>query len=191
MSIAELHLGMSYIDLVLAVPLLWGLVRGYMKGFIISISGLVALVLGVYGAILLSDRVGVYLNEEHGLEGPFMPVIAFSLVFLAIVVGVYFLGRVLERVIKLAALGLVNKLAGAVFGLAKAVLIVSVIILVLEKIDQYFSFLPQDEINESLLYQPVADITQEYFPKVADSHAFQELIQSTDEMRRDLKEKLE
>jgi len=182
---------MTYIDLLIAVPLLWGLVRGYMKGFIISISGLLALLLGLYGAILLSDKVGLYLAEEHGFEGPFMPVVAFSLVFLAIVVGVYFLGKFLERMIKLAALGLVNKLAGGLFGLAKAALLVSVLVLVLEKADHYFNFLPHDKLNESLLYQPIADITQEYFPRVAESRAFQELIESAGEMRKELEEKLE
>lgn len=182
---------MSYFDLLLAVPLLWGAVRGFMKGFIISISGLLALIAGVYGAILFSDQVGVYLQEEHGFEGAMMPMIAFALVFLAIVVGIYFLGRILEKVVKLAALGIVDKLAGGLFGLAKAALIVSVVLLLVEQADHYFEFLPKEEVQTSVLYEPISDITQEYFPLIADSQAFQQMIESAKEMQRDVEGALE
>lgn len=182
---------MNYIDLIILAPLLWGAVRGFMKGFIISVSGLLALILGIYGAILLSDHLGVYLAEEHGLEGAMMPFVAFALVFLGIVIGIHFLGRILQRVVKLAALGLADKLAGGVFGLAKAVLILSVVILLLEKADEYFQFLPREQMAESTLYEPLADVTQEYFPRVADSQAFQQMIESAEKARKDLEEKLE
>jgi membrane protein required for colicin V production len=182
---------MSYIDLLLAVPLLWGLVRGFMKGFIVSVSSLIALVLGVYGAILFSDRLGLHLQEAHGLEGPFMPAIAFSLVFLAIVVGVYFLGRAVQKVVHMAALGFFNKVAGALFGLLKAMLILSVIILLLEKADEYLQVLPKEEMANSLLYPIVSDVMQEYFPLVAESRAFKELIESAGEMREGLEKSFE
>jgi membrane protein required for colicin V production len=182
---------MSYIDLLLAVPLLWGLVRGYMKGFIVSVSSLIALILGVYGAILFSDRLGLHLQEAHGLDGPFMPAIAFSLVFLAIVVGVYFLGRAVQKVVHMAALGFFNKLAGALFGFLKSLLILSVIILLLEKADEYFQVLPEEEIAGSLLYPFVSDVMQEYFPLVAESRAFQELTESAGEMREELEKSFE
>lgn len=182
---------MNYIDLIILVPLLWGAVRGFMKGFIISISGLIALILGIYGAILLSDQLGAYLAEAHGLEGAMMPMIAFALVFLAIMVGVHFLGKLIQKVVKLAALGLVDKLAGGLFGIAKAVLILSVIILLIEKADTYFEFLPHEQLVESTLYEPLSDVTQEYFPRIADSRAFQQLIESAEEAKKELEEKLE
>lgn len=182
---------MNYIDLIILVPLLWGAVRGFMKGFIIGISGLLALILGIYGAVLLSDRLGVYLAEAHGLEGAMMPVVAFALVFIAIVVGIHFLGKLIQKAVQLAALGLVDKLAGGIFGIAKAALILSVVILLVEKADAYFEFLPRDQMAESALYEPLADITQEYFPRIADSQAFQQMIESAEEAKKDLEEKLE
>lgn len=182
---------MTYIDLLILVPLLWGAVRGFMKGFIISISGLLALILGIYGAILLSDRLGAYLAESHGLEGAMMPTIAFSLVFLAIVVGVHFLGRLIQKGMNLVSLGFVNKLAGGLFGVLKAALILSVVILLLEKVDAHFAILPQEQLAESTLYGPVSDLTQEYFPRIADSKAFEQLKAATNEARQDLERSLE
>lgn len=184
-------LGMTYIDLLILVPLLWGAVRGFMKGFIISISGLLALILGIYGAVLLSDRLGAYLAESHGLEGAMMPTIAFSLVFLAIVVGVYFLGRLIQKGMSLVALGFVNKLAGGLFGVLKSALVLSVVILLLQMADAHFPFLPKKELEKSFLYEPVADLTQEYFPRIADSKAFEQLKTVTNEARQDLEKSLE
>ena len=52
---------MHYIDIVILIPLLWGAYRGFMKGFIVSISTFLALILGVYGAINFSDFVSKFL----------------------------------------------------------------------------------------------------------------------------------
>ena len=45
---------MNYIDIILAIPLVWAVYRGFTKGFIIEIASLIAMVLGVYGAIHFS-----------------------------------------------------------------------------------------------------------------------------------------
>ena len=188
---AIVNLGMNYIDLIILVPILYGAVHGFMKGFVVAISGLVALVLGIYGAILLSDRLGVYLAESHGLEGELMPFVAFALVFLGIVIGVHFLGKLIQKGIEMAALGIVNKLAGGLFGAAKAALILSVVILLVEKVDTYFEFLPKDKLAESTLYGPMSDITQEYFPKIADSQAFEALKEKAGEAKEEIEGALE
>ena len=45
---------MSIIDIVLGALLLFGLIRGAMKGLFVEIASLFALVLGVFGAIHFS-----------------------------------------------------------------------------------------------------------------------------------------
>ena len=45
---------MSIIDIVLAALLLFGFIRGLFKGLFVEIASLVALVLGIYGAIHFS-----------------------------------------------------------------------------------------------------------------------------------------
>ena len=52
--------------------------------------------------------------------------IAFFLVFLAVSVGIFFLAKLLEGLIGIAALGIFNKLLGALFGFGKYLLITSV-----------------------------------------------------------------
>ena len=47
--------GISPLDIVLAIPLLWGAIRGFRKGFILELTALAALFLGAYAALFGSD----------------------------------------------------------------------------------------------------------------------------------------
>ena len=43
--------GISPLDIVLAIPLLWGAIRGIRRGLILEVTGLAALFLGAYAAL--------------------------------------------------------------------------------------------------------------------------------------------
>lgn len=116
---------MSSLDIVLAIPLLWGLIRGFMRGFIIEIASLFALVLGVYGAIHFSFYMESLLVEHTEMAGSTLSVSSFALTFIAIVIGIHLGAKLLQKIISMAALGIVNRIAGAVFGLLKWLLIAS------------------------------------------------------------------
>ena len=54
---------MSTLDIILAALLLFGLVKGFMKGLFVEITSLVALVLGLYGAIHFSYFMADFLKD--------------------------------------------------------------------------------------------------------------------------------
>ena len=54
---------MNVFDIIIAALLLFGLVRGIMKGLFIEVASLVALIAGVYGAIHFSYFVSNFLKE--------------------------------------------------------------------------------------------------------------------------------
>ena len=45
---------MNYLDIIIAIPLVWGIVIGFKKGFVIEIASLIAILAGVYGSIHFS-----------------------------------------------------------------------------------------------------------------------------------------
>ena len=73
---------MNYIDIILAIPLLWAIYMGFTKGFIIEITSLIALFLGVYGAIHFS----YYISDSMKLSSAYSPLISFAITFLIIVI---------------------------------------------------------------------------------------------------------
>jgi len=70
---------MNYIDIILGILLLWGLIRGLMKGFFVSMASLVALVGGIYVAIHFSYVVGGYLEKFVDWQEGVMKLVAFAI----------------------------------------------------------------------------------------------------------------
>ena len=149
---------MGYLDIILCIPLLWGLYKGYTKGLIIQLASLTALVLGVYGSIVLSNMTQDILTSNFQIDNKYVPIIAFTATFLAIIIAVHFLGKILEKMINIIALGLFNKLLGAGLGLLKVALVLSALIFVFEGIDKKFSLLPSEEKAKSFLYIPMSEL---------------------------------
>ena len=54
---------MNYLDIILAIPLLWGLYKGISKGIVKELAALIALA-GVYGAVHFADNIHPYLKEQ-------------------------------------------------------------------------------------------------------------------------------
>ncbi|MFW5656620.1 MAG: CvpA family protein [Bacteroidota bacterium] len=155
---------MNYIDIILATILLYAAYRGFSKGFVIQIATLIALLLGIIGAIRFSHFVASVLIEKLELTGKYLPVVSFALTFIGIVILVHLIARLTDTLIKAIALGFINRLAGAVFSIAKFGLIMSVFINILNGIDNKKSFLPQEEINQSILYRPIMKFAPSIFP---------------------------
>jgi len=142
---------MNYIDIILIIPLLWGIYKGFTKGFIIQVSTLAALVLGIYGGIKFSESVSAYLQGYIEVNYQVLMLISFALSFLLIVIAIHFLAKVLEKFIRLVALGFVNKLFGAIFGLLKTAFILSVILVIINMADKTLRFIPLEEKSKSVL----------------------------------------
>lgn len=167
---------MHYIDIIILIPLLWAGYRGFTKGVIIEVVSIIAFVLGIWGAIHFSDYIGEYVKDN--INRKYEPVISFSIIFILIVVAVFIIGKLLEKVVNLAQLKLANKIAGAFFGVAKILLIMSFLVIIINqydsKYDSKYHFIPKEVKKESLLYQPMIDLSKIVVPAVNDSDTFKE-----------------
>jgi len=91
-------------------------------------------------------------------------VVSFGVTFLVIVICVYALAKILEKMIKLVALGMVNRITGALFGGLKLALILGVMIMLIDQADGRFQFLSTELKSESVLYNPMLNIVQHVIP---------------------------
>lgn len=157
---------MNWIDFVIIALLAFGLIQGFINGLIIEIAELAALVLGIWGAIHFSDWTAGKLSGWFDMQTSWTGIIAFAVTFIAIVIGVYLLGKLLDTLLKAMALGFVVKSLGAVFGVLKTALILSVVFVFLNSIDEKRHFLPSSTISRSFLYNPIADLVPSIFPLV-------------------------
>lgn len=160
---------MSIIDIVLGALLLFGLIRGAIKGLFVEIASLCALVLGVFGAIHFSYFVSDLLESKVDWDEKTMNIIAFATTFVIIVLAISLAGKALTKLADFAALGILNKLLGSVFGALKIGLILSVLLIVFNKLNKTLPFMEEDELEESILYKPVKSLAPMIFPTLIKS----------------------
>lgn len=142
---------MNYLDIIIAIILFLFSFKGFRKGLIIEVVTLLAFALGIYGAMRFSDFTAAHMQEFMEINPKYLNTIAFVLTFILLVIGVNILGKWVTNVVKALNLTFWNKLGGAVFGLAKGVLLSSIFLLVLNNF-QLISVLKPEVREQSKLY---------------------------------------
>ena len=168
------------IDIVLGIPILYGMIKGLQKGVIIEITGLLALLVGLYVSVKCSSFAANWLMENTEIQGKFIPALGYALTFVAVCFGVFALGKVLDKMVEVVMLGWLNKLLGAIFGGLKILVILSGLLLVVEGFDQDFHFFPDHLKQESLLYNPIKETAGMVVPAVKESPLFKEVMDLID-----------
>jgi membrane protein required for colicin V production len=136
------------IDVLFLIFMVLAVFRGLRQGFIIAIVSAVALVIGLAAAIKLSTVVAAYGRAHTSISSRWLPVLAFLVVFLAVVIAVRAGGRLAEKAVDLALLGWLNKLAGVVFFAVIYTIILSVLLFYAVQIH----LLSSDTVAASVIY---------------------------------------
>jgi membrane protein required for colicin V production len=157
---------MNVLDIALGALILFGLVRGLMKGLFVEVASIVALILGIYGAIHFSNFVAEFLESRVEWDEQYINITAFAITFIIIVIAIAVAGKALTKLADFAALGILNKLLGGVFGALKIGLILSIILIVFNKMNSTLPLVEEHEIKSSILYNPVKSIAPFIFPSI-------------------------
>lgn len=157
---------MNVFDIVIAALLIFGFVRGVLKGLFVEVASLAALIGGVYGAIHFSYFIGNFLKEAVSWDQEYVSLAAFAGTFITIIVTIALLGKMLTKLADFAALGVINKILGGVFGAIKIGLILSVVFIFFGKMNDTIPFVKKETLDESILYAPVRKIAPTIFPSI-------------------------
>lgn len=155
---------MIVVDLLIAILLGYGLYKGLRNGLIISVVSLVALIAGIYFSLRFSFFARELLLEHAQWNPNATTVAAFFITFVIILILLHLLGKLMTKIVETLALGVVNKLAGALFEGLKILLIVSVFLNLFQKINHNNLIVSEQQLNESVFYQPVQEVSKKVFP---------------------------
>ena len=159
---------MSILDIVLLAFLLFGLINGLRKGLFVEVASLVALIAGVYGAIHFSNFAADFLMEKVDWNEKTVNITAFIITFIVIVVVIALAGKALTKIADFAALGILNKILGGIFGLIKIAFILSVILIIFDTTNKTIPFTDEDDLEESILYKPIKSLVPTVFPIILE-----------------------
>lgn len=160
---------MSFLDIVIGILLVWGLYKGLKNGLFVEIASLLALIAGIYGAIHFSYIAGDYLSENLNWSEQYLKITAFLVTFFAIVLLVHFAGKFLTKIADFAMLGILNKVAGGVFGALKVAIIIGALLVFFERLTSSLNFVNEDTKKESIFYEPVKEIGAFVFSLVLEN----------------------
>ncbi|WP_297691227.1 CvpA family protein [uncultured Eudoraea sp.] len=149
---------MNILDIILGLFLVYGLYKGLKNGLFVEIASLAAIIIGLYGAIKFSYLTGSYLSQNMDWNENYIKIAAFIITFLAIVILVNMAGKILTKIADFAMLGLLNKIAGGLFGILKTAVILGTLLYFIESASSSFNLIENNTVKESVLYKPVRDI---------------------------------
>lgn len=141
-------IAVNFIDIVVAVAIGWGLFKGFSNGVIKEIAGLLGVIVGIWAGLRLAFIFADYYRENWELPEKFVPFLAFFTAFALGLLAIFLIGRLLSKLLDAAMLGMVNKVAGAVFGGLKWALIVGSLFSILGN----SAILPQETRDNSATY---------------------------------------
>ena len=157
---------MNIFDIIITALLLFGFVRGFMKGLFVEMASLAALIGGVYGAIHFSYLISDLLKKQVAWKIEYISLVAFAITFIVIIVVVSLVGKGLTKIANFASLGIINKALGGLFGLLKIGLILSVVFIFFGKMNDTIPFMKKETLQESILFGPVKKIAPMLFPSI-------------------------
>ena len=146
-----------FILIVAGIPTILGLTSGFLKN-LFSFSGID---IGLFVATKYNSQIVSYLWQFSWFSN-IMNLIS----FLTVIMIFYFIGVLIAR--KISGVNFItstiDKIAGAIFGLLQGLLIASLMLLFIGS----FEFIPQDVIDNSLLYSSVIDFAPTIFNIISE-----------------------
>lgn len=150
---------MNLLDIFLLIPLLWGAIRGFSKGFIREITTLAGLVAGIFVSVIVADTAARVLAALINWNPIPVLILAFAITFVLVFMLFSLLGRLLEKIFRAFFLNPVNRMAGLIFGVLKYAFFISLLFVFFTYFEQFYVLIPAETKENSFLYtliQPLA-----------------------------------
>ena len=151
---------MNYIDIIILVLLVVFGIAGLRKGLIIELATLLGLGVGLYGAFHFSDFTAEKLVNFVEINPKYLNVIAFIVTFIVLAILVNLLGRLVAKLVKTINLGFIDKIGGFVVGVAKGVLICSLLVMLLNALE--LKGVVKDKAKQNSLLYPYVEQSVPY-----------------------------
>ena len=168
-------LPLPLLDILVLVPLAYAAWRGFKKGFIMAVATLVALVAGLYAGFHGSEVIADKLHASFDWSESSVQIASFLLAFLAMVIAIHLLAKLIEKAVNLAALSPVNKIAGLVFSLLKVGLILSMVFYTLDGLFGRRDWLPDGAADGTVIFPVLEDAVTWLVPDMHHDSALDQI----------------
>lgn len=174
---------MNYLDIIIAAPVLYALIKGFLNGLIKEITSLISLIFGVYFGINFSEYLAPKITNTLNIQEEFGGVLAFAVLFFVTILCIKGIGYMLDKATRILALGIISKILGGIFGAIKVVVVFSFLLFVTSEYD----LINNKTKKESVLFEPLSQAAEIIIPKIKDH---QNVLDKIDEKTKKVKLKI-
>jgi membrane protein required for colicin V production len=155
---------MNWFDLLVIILFVAAFVRGCFSGFIMQAASLAGIILGAIFAGKLSEIIAPKLAELTNATPHIIGPLSYIVAFIAILVALFFAGKLLESFADALEMNTLNRLAGGFFSAAKWIIIFSILLNLLVEFDQNKSIIKEDVRETSHTYPLMTEIAKTVIP---------------------------
>ena len=157
---------MNYIvDFIFLLCFGWGAYKGFKKGFIKQSISILSLALATWGGFAFSGKLVSFMQHHFQINDLAGWIVSFIIVFLLIILLMYISGHIATMLIDVVSLGMINRLSGAVFGIFANALILSLLIMLFNRINEKKNFVEDKTLEQIYLYKPIEKVAPAIFPE--------------------------
>ena len=157
---------MNILDAIILICLIPAVIQGLRKGFISQAISIVSFIVGIWASARFANIVTAWISQYITASEQILKIVAFALILVVVFIVLGLVGRLLESILNFTFLGWINKLAGVIFSLLKAFLILGLVIIAFNSLNATFGFVKPEVLADSVLYGPLKNIADTVFPYI-------------------------
>ena len=164
---------MSWLDIVLLAPLVWGAYTGFKKGLIAQILGLASLLVGVWLGTQHQELIEFLIVDK--VQEKYLSIACFIILFFGVVLVGAIIVKITEKFINFIQLKLLNKIAGIILGVVKILSFLIVVVFILERWDINSFVIKKETKDASIAYPIFKNIGIVVLPKLKQQNFHKEM----------------
>lgn len=155
---------MIILDIIILLIVIFFAYKGFKNGLVKELGSLIALIAGVFLAIRFSGFIASLLSDKANFTSEYLPILSFSIIFIAIVVVVLVFSKILDQFMKLIKMQWLNKIAGIVFASIKAIIMLGGLFYMISLYNQHAQLFNPEAINKSHTIKTFTIVFEAIFP---------------------------
>jgi membrane protein required for colicin V production len=163
---------MNWLDIVIGICLVAGLVKGLYDGLVKQLISFISLILAIVFsgmvANILRNFVNLHFHWETSISPNTLNAMYYIFAFILIITVFALLAKVIDGIIKFTPMGTLNRLAGGIFGVLMWLLCLSFALNILSVFDSKAMIIHKETQENSITYAPVKMALPVVYPYIRE-----------------------
>ncbi len=155
---------MSLIDCILLVPIIFGVVYGFYRGFFKELVPVVCIIVALFVSRYFGELVAIVLSKLIGCSLNVAKPVSFIFIFVATIIGLNILANIFTELTEILFLSWLNRLLGAFLGGVKWLIMLSVLVNLLSFFCAKTCDDNESRMAHSQFYKPIKNVLTKAIP---------------------------